>query len=305
MVPPPELLIPDTKLPFAVLHGADANLTLSADRVTVGGETYSDLQAHLLANDGKLILNPLRLTAPQGAIVGGLSLDAGIEPPAVSITLRSPSLSAARLAALLGYAGGATGTVQVDARLSGTGDTPRALAGSLTGHLGLTMVDGSVTETVLQGLLANALDTAGVPAGEGSSAVRCFAGRAEFMAGKGTLQALALDTSRLSVDGDGSFDLGTETAALHLRPIVRVGGTGVAAPVSVSGPFSALKAGLDPVLGGRVGLTIGGPPPNDDGCIAQLSLARGGMPGPMPSVEAPEPAKKKKKPVDLLRGLFH
>jgi AsmA protein len=304
--PTPQRLIPDTKLPFAALHGADANLTLSADRVKLDGETYSDLQAHLLANDGKLILNPLRLTSPQGAIIGAFTLDEGVDPPSVAVTLRSPSLSASRVAALLGETGGATGTVQVDAQLNGTGDTPRALAASLTGHLGVTMVNGTITDTMVQALFANALGTAGVPMGDGSSDVRCFALRADFYHGAGRVRALSLDTSRMSVDGDGVLDLGAETLALHLRPIVRIGGTGVAAPVSVSGAFSELKPALDPMPNGRVGITIGGPRPNDDSCVAQLALARGGMPGPMPSLAGPEPGtRKKKKPIDLLQGLFH
>ena len=74
--PPPALIIPDTKLPFAVLHDADGDLTLSAEKLTAGGETYRDLQAHLFAQSGKVILNPFRLTAPQGIMIGGLSLDA-------------------------------------------------------------------------------------------------------------------------------------------------------------------------------------------------------------------------------------
>jgi AsmA protein len=303
--PPPELIIPDTKLPFAALHGADANLTLSADRVKLDGENYSDLEAHVLANDGKLIVNPLRLTSPQGAIIGAFTLDEGVDPPAVALTLRSPSLSAARVAALLGEEGGATGALQVDAQLSGTGDTPRALATSLTGHLGVTMVDGTITDTMVSALFANALNTAGVPMGGGSSDVRCLAVRSDFYHGAGRVRALALDTSRLSVDGDGVLDLGAETLTLHLRPIVRIGGTGVAAPVEVTGPFSALKPALEPMTNGRVGITIGGPQPSDEGCVAQLALARGGMPGPMPSLAAPVPGVKRKKPIDLLQGLFH
>lgn len=303
--PPPELIIPDTKLPFAALHGADANLTLSADRVKLDGENYSDLEAHVLANDGKLIVNPLRLTSPQGAIVGAFTLDEGVDPPAVAVTLRSPSLSAARVAALLGEEGGATGALQVDAQLSGTGDTPRALAASLTGHLGVTMVNGTITDTMISALFADALNTAGVPMGGGSSDVRCLAVRSDFYHGAGRVRALSLDTSRLSVDGDGVFDLGAETLTMHLRPIVRIGGTGVAAPVEVTGPFSALKPTLEPMTNGRVGIAIGSPQPSDEGCVAQLALARGGMPGPMPSLAAPVPGVKRKKPIDLLQGLFH
>ena len=130
------------------------------------------------------------------------------------------------MAALLGYAGGATGTMQVDAQLNGTGDTPNALASSVSGHLGLTMVNGTVTDFMLQGLLGGALNAAGVPAMGGSADVRCFALLTDFRNGQGSVQALALDTSRLSMDGDGSVDMGAETLSLHLRPDRAVGRRG-------------------------------------------------------------------------------
>jgi AsmA protein len=303
---PPPRLFSDTKLPFASVQKANADLTLGAGKLTIGQETYRDLQAHLLANDGKVILNPLRVSAPQGILIGGLSLDAAGTPPPVSVTLRSPSMSAAGLAALLGYAGGATGTVQVDAQLNGEGDTPHDLAASLSGHLGLTMVNGTVTDSLLQNAFGGALSAAGVPPLGGSADVRCFAMRSDFSHGHGNVQSLELDTSRVSVDGDGSIDLGDETLSLHLRPTVLVGGAGVAAPVSLRGNFYNLKAALEPAMGGgRYGLTIGGAAPNDDACIGKLAEARGGMPGPMPAVQAAPSDSKHKKPVDLLRGLFH
>jgi AsmA protein len=298
-------VIPDTPLPFGMLHDADADLSLSAERLTAGGDTYRDLQAHLLAHSGKLILNPFRVTAPQGVMIGALTLDASIDPVPVALTLRAPSMSASKLASLLGYPGGASGQVQVDAQLSGTGDTPHALAASATGHVGLTMVNGQFTDALFQNALGAALNTAGVPPISGSTDVRCLALRAQLSHGEGNVDALALDTSRLSLTGSGSFDLGAETVALHLKPTVRVGGTGVAAPVSLTGGFTSLKAAADPVMGGRFGLTIGGPGPDDSACIAALSTARGGMPGPMPTPVPVQSSGPKKKPIDLLRGLFH
>jgi AsmA protein len=306
--PAPVLIIPDTKLPFGLLHDADADLTLSADRLTAGAETYRDLQAHLFAQGGKMILNPFRVVAPQGIMIGGLTLDASIDPPPVSLSLRAPSMSAGKLATALGYPGGASGQLQVDAKLSGTGDNPRALAASATGHLGLTMVNGQFTDALFQNAIGAALSTAGVPPITGSTDVRCLALRAQIENGQGRMEALALDTSRLSMTGTGEFDLGAETVALHLKPTLRIGGAGVAAPVSLTGSFGDLKAAADPAMeGGRFGLTIGGPAPDDGACVSQLSEARGGMSGPMPTptTAASQPSGPRKKPIDLLRGLFH
>ena len=58
----------------------------------------------------------------------------------MAVTLRSPSISAAAAAGLLGHPGEASGVMQVDAQLSGTGQTLPALEASLNGHLGVAMV---------------------------------------------------------------------------------------------------------------------------------------------------------------------
>ena len=239
-------------------------------------------------------------------MIGALTLDAGIDPSPVALTLRAPSMSASRVASLLGFAGGASGQMQVDAQVSGVGDSAHALAASANGHVGLAMVNGQFTEALFQNPVGTALTTAGVPPIEGSADVRCLALRARIRQGQGSVEALAVDTSRLSLTGTGSFDLDAETVDLHLKPVLRVGGTGVASPVSLSGGFGSLKAAADPGMpGGRFGLTIGGPAPDDAACVSQLSQARGGMPGPLPSVAVAAPSGPRKKPIDLLRGLFH
>jgi len=304
---PPARLIPDTPIDLTTLHGADADLTLSAAALTVNGQSWHDLDAHLLANDGKLILNPVRVRTPDGVLIGALSIDAAASPPPVAITLRSPSLSAGGIASLLGVPGALSGNFQVDMALNATGDSPRAMAATLGGHLGLSMVDGQVTDALWQNALGDTLGQAGIPLTGGGASVRCLALRLDFAHGQGRVAALAFDTSRLELEGEGGLNLGDESLNLHLRPTLAVGGTGVAAPVSLTGMFLAPKAAFDPVLGGRVGLQIGGAAPDDSKCVAALPVARGGLPGPLPSavpVASAAPGKKKK-PKDLLQGLFH
>ncbi len=295
-------------LPLARLRNTDANLTLSIGDLTYGGQKLSDLQAHLQLTDGKLALNPFRAQTAEGAIIGGASLDASSDDPPIAVTLRSPSISADAVAGLAGYPGGAHGTMQVDAQLSGVGQTVQAIKSSLDGHLGLAMVNGSVEDSLVQGLLGAALDTAGVPSfGGGTSQVRCLALRMNFTNGAGTVTALAADTSKLSLDGTGEVDLRAQTADLHLRPRIRLGPTEVAAPVWLHGPFGDMKGTLDPVLGGgRVGMSIGGAPAGPSACAAKLALARGGLGGPLPAAApAADAGFSIRKPKDLLKGLFH
>jgi AsmA protein len=299
------LLISDQNLPFAALQGADGDLSISADRMVFAGETYHDVQMKMVAAGGRVVVNPIRMSAPQGILIGGLTIDASAAPAQVALTLRSPGLSAAKIAGAMGYQDGATGAVQLDAELNATGASPHALAASLDGHLGISLVGGSISDSLLQALLGPALSQAGVQDLAGDVPVRCFASRTDFTQGTGNVRALALDTPQITLDGTGTIDLADETVALHIRPVVRVGGTGVAAPISLSGHFGELKAQLDPVLGGRVGISIGGAAPGGGTCASLLATARGGMPGPLPVAGKTPGDSKVKKPVDLLRGLFH
>ena len=311
-VPPPSPAVLPTSvaasagtLPLAQMRRTDADLSLTIGDLTAGGQRVQDLQAHLRLQDGKLALNPFRAISPEGAIIGGASLDATSDDPPIAITLRSPSIAADAVAGLLGFPRGAHGTMQVDAQLSGTGQTLPALTATLSGHVGLAMVNGQIEDAMVQGLVGEVLNTAGVPTfGGGTSQVRCFAGRVDFDAGIGTIRVLSADTSRLVLEADGTLDLKAQSAALHLRPRVRLGPTAVAAPVSLAGPFGQMKATLDPVLsGGRVGVTIGGPVTS--ACAAKLAIARGGLGGPLPAMAPPDQGLTIRKPKDLLQGLFH
>jgi AsmA protein len=295
-------------LPLVFLRDNDADVSFSVGDLAVGGQHYQDLAAHLQLQDGKLTLNPFRAQAPEGALIGGVSIDATTDMSPVAVTLRSPSISAASVAGLLGHPGDATGVMQVDAQLSGIGQTLPALEASLNGHLGLAMVNGTFSDSLVQALIGDALQASGVPSlGGGTSQVNCLALRINFNGGQGAIQTLAADTSRVSLSGDGMLDLAAGTASLHLRPRIHLGPTEVSAPVSVQGPFGAMKASLDPVMGnGRVGIEIGGG--GGSGCIDRLASVRNGLGGPVPqAAPANDPRLniKIKKPRDLLQGLFH
>jgi uncharacterized protein involved in outer membrane biogenesis len=307
--PPPAAGAAPLTLPLAFLRTHDATLTLTIGDLLAWGQHYRDLAAHLELVDGRLALNPFRAQAPEGAIIGGASIDSTSDQPPVAVTLRSPSIAARAIASLLGYPEGATGTMQVDAELSGIGPTVATFESGLNGRLGLAMVNGEIANAMIGGLIGDALQTAGVPSlGDGMSQVRCLAVRTDFVNGVGTIKALAADTSRLSLSGDGTINLNGGTLDVHLRPQVKLGSTDISSPVSVSGPFGALKATLDPAFGnGRVGIQIGGPPAGS-GCVEKLAVARNGLGGPMPAASPASdsgPTLKIKKPKDLLQGLFH
>jgi AsmA protein len=307
--PPPPRLISDRPLNFTPLRNADADLTLTAGAVTAGGQAFRDVSFHLTLADGKAALNPFRFSVNGGVLVGGVSIDASADQPPVAVSLRASGFPAGLLASLAGVPGGATGSLQLDVQLSGAGQTPQALAATLDGHAGLSMVNGQLDGALFQPLLSDTLGAASMPAPDvGLTAVRCLAVRAELSHGVAAMQALSADTARVSLDGSGEINLATETFGLHLVPDLHAGPLAASAAVSLTGPFSAPKTALDRAADGRVGFSIGGDPAQQasSACDAKLSIARGGAPGPMPAQTAQaSQGFNIKKPKDLLKGLFH
>ena len=301
--PPDPRLIPDRPLPFAALRLADADLRLAVNEAVWRGTVYRGAEARLRIEDGALRLDPLRMQTPGGAIQAQLTANAASVPPTAALTLQAPGLAAAPVLAALGAPEGTAGTIDLDVVLRGAGATTRAFAATLDGHVGAAMVEGELDNRWLASLFGEALRGASVPIDLGGrSRVRCFASRTDMAAGHATVRALTLDTSRLQLDGEGTVDLTTEAIDLRLRPVLRVGGAGVAAPLKVSGTLRAPRTALEsPGQAGRMSIVIGGGPPAADPCGPALLLARDGRSGPAPA-DAPPP--RAPKPADLLRSLI-
>lgn len=298
-LPQPVRLIPDSKLPLAVLRSADADLQLNATTLRLSGVELHAVQAHAVMQDGTLRLDPVTTTI--GAATARATVELAARPAALHVTIDAPALPFGPISALAGGAATAPGTLDVRADLTGTGDTLRAVAATLTGHAGLALVDAQLDNAVLERLAAGPLRAANLSLEGGGTTVRCAALRADSVAGHVDLRALTLDTSKFALDGSGSLNLADETLDLHLRPELRLGG-GLSVPVRVRGTFVAPKVALDPgaIASGRVGIVLGGAPPPDT-CGPALALARDGNPG---AAAAPPAPTKPIKPADLLRGLL-
>jgi AsmA protein len=263
-----------------------------------------------------------------------------VEPAAETLKLNAPALALGPFLHSFNLPGVAQGTVQAQLNASAKGDTLPAILGSVTGRLGLASVNGVVDGAVIGKLFGDALQSVGLPASLASApgpvALRCAALRLDANNGSGTVKALAIDSSRLLMQGGGTLNFADETLALVLKPRLRVGGTNVTVPVQVGGTFlapsysvapqSAVAAAaqtavglgsspLQQVLGGntllgKVAGALTGNNSEADICPAALSLARMGQPGPAPapasSTAAPSGTSQPRQtgPRSLLNGLL-
>jgi AsmA protein len=312
--PAPSRLIPDTRLKLDGLTRANVDLGFTIGELRAGGAVHGDVAGRLHVQDGRLALDPFTGRMQGGGFDMKLGLDAeGAAPPA-SLTLRAPALALQPLVAALNLPGEATGTVEVDAALSGVGASPHALAAGLDGHLVLVMTDGELDNQLLAAVLGGVLRAARLPQelGAGRTKLRCLAVRLDAAHGVASLSTLFVDTGRLQLQGGGTLNLGEESLALRLRPLLHVG-PGVVLPVRVDGSFQRPKVTSDAAatvagLAGKDGAPAQAPgtaASDNESCAAATAAARGlrpvpaaaGAPAPAP---APPPGKPPR-PVDVLR----
>jgi uncharacterized protein involved in outer membrane biogenesis len=247
-------LIGDTRLPFERLRAADANVKVRLADVRFAGTDLSGVEASLSAKDGLLLLDAAaRSDQPMSM---QLVVDATKAPPAMHLTMRAPGFPLRLMLAALDLPQVATGTAEVQADLTGTGDTPKQIAGSLIGAAGFAVESGQLDSRMVNAWLAE-LKPLHIGGGDMTD-LRCLAVRADATAGVVAVQPLALNTAALILEGSGDVDLGHETLALRLRPRTKIGGTGIALPLRVSGPLRSPSARVDIAAGGGGGGALAG-----------------------------------------------
>ena len=272
-----------------------------------------------MLHDGQLRVDPFSADLPEGHLDASLTADARQAAPPVALRLHAPGLAMQSLFAALRMPGYATGKLEVYADLHGAGTTPHAIASGLDGSLGLAMANGTVDNRLLGSALGsimkevNLLDLVGRG---GTSQIECFAARVDASHGVGTLRALLLRSQLLTMDGDGSMNLGAETLDLHVRPQGRVGGTGLVVPLHVAGPFRSPSAAPDPTAavaanaGTVAGALLGHTHPSrrtgrrdgrteiagDADCGVALAVARGQPAGAASTGQAAPPAQSGQPP---------
>jgi uncharacterized protein involved in outer membrane biogenesis len=278
----PGPLIPDAKLPLGLIRAADADLAFDLDQIRLGGTDFAKVNAGLVVKDGVLRLDPLTVADPDKKLSAALTIDTTETPAAVHLTVDSPGFPLGPVLAALGAPAVATGKIEAHADLTGTGDSPRALAATLDGRAGVAIEGGQLDAKTINAWLEQ-LRPLRIEGGDVTD-LRCLAMRADAKSGVVTVDPFALNTAALIVEGSGDVDLGHETLALKLRPRAKIGGTGIALPLRVSGTMRSPSAKVDISAGGIggkgfAGLLLGGKDimgaaGGGDPCTGALARAR-------------------------------
>ena len=251
-----EFVFPETPLPVDALAAVDGDVTLSASVLRLGDRLeLADVEVRLALKSGRLVADPLSAKLSGGAVTGTLRLDGRQTPPAFALQIDASDVDYGRLLADMEIADGVAGTLQATVDVQGAGASPRAIAAGLNGRIDVIGGEGRIDNKLLGAADTGVLDMFSSWGGtEEDLQLNCVLVRLPVQDGVATSEAILLDTSTVTVGGEGSVDLRAETLDFRVTPQAKQTSLlSLAVPFRIAGSLREPEVGPDP-LGTAVGV---------------------------------------------------
>jgi uncharacterized protein involved in outer membrane biogenesis len=233
-------IFPYETLPYDALNKAGADVRFRAEKIMLPGLALNDLDFHLVIQNGRLTLKPLK------AFIGGGALDAHFDlkpygkTAVIAHAIKITNLDLGRMLKELDMKDLIEGTLNMEADLKGRGNSIADLMAGLNGKTVLVMDKGRINNKyidMLGGDLSSGLFRMLNPLKQKTnySEYNCFVSGFGIKKGIADVTALVFDTRTMSVVGNGRVNLRTEELDLGLKPAPKKGmDTGVLGKVSLS-----------------------------------------------------------------------
>jgi len=243
-------VLPDTPLPIASLPPINGSLDLRLALLVIDQIQARDVHLAVKLQGGRLDIEPLQATLPQGTASLRLSVDSNPAQPPVHVAVLAPAIQAAPLFRAAGLPP-LSGALGIDIDLRGQGTSVASILGTSTGHVSLGMEQGTLDLSLLRRLGGDVLRAANLSFSQnGTTVVHCLAIRFDHANGVASARALDLNTDILTVAGSGSVNLANETLSLRVTPTAKTAalgiGPGIAVPLRIGGTMAAPRASPDP-----------------------------------------------------------
>ncbi|WP_295194713.1 AsmA family protein [uncultured Brevundimonas sp.] len=241
-------LLPDAKLQTERLQTMDGTLSYRAGSVKANAFDVRQVNLGADLKDGILKLDPISFDFNRGALNGTARIDATKDTPYSTVDLR---LAGYPLESIIPARNGSvplSGRALGRAKLEGPGASIHDFAGASKGSLSLVLPNGKMRAAFAELLGINA--SAGLlkllSGDQSESQIRCAVADFNVSGGTATARTFVIDTDVVLAQGKGSINLGAETMNLRIEGeskmprLLRLW-----APITVSGPLTAPKVGVD------------------------------------------------------------
>ncbi|MGA4637344.1 AsmA family protein [Pseudomonas solani] len=239
----------------------DADVRFTGKRIVHSDKLpFNDLDTHVVLNDGKLSLEPLRFGMAGGSLDSTIRLDGSSVPLQGSARLSARHFKLKQLFPTFEPMRTSFGELNGDADLAGTGNSVAALLGSANGNLKLLINDGAVSRGLMEiaGLnVGNYL--VGKLFGDDEVKINCAAADLKLTKGLVTPRVFIFDTENALIQIDGSANLASERLDMTVTPEskgVRI--FSLRSPLYVRGTFKKPDAGVKavPLIARGAGMVV-------------------------------------------------
>lgn len=254
-------VLPDVAFRTDRWRDMDADVTFFGQRILHSGRLpLSDLNTHVVMDDGRLTVDPLRFGIAGGTIAGSIRLDGARTPMSGRLRVSAQALQLKRLFPDMHapQAQGMLGQLRGNAILSGQGNSVAALLGDASGDVHALVNDGVVSRGLME--------LAGLNVGNylmaklfGDDDVKINCAAADLGMNKGIMKtrALVFDTENALVNVNGTANFRNETLNLTVSPEskgFRI--FSLRSPLYVRGTFAKPDTGVEvgPLLARGAGL---------------------------------------------------
>jgi len=242
-------IFPDVPLNVDKLKVMDMDVTLVAKEVR--SEAYlavTSLDAHVKINDGKAVVDPVKLGVAQGALTGKLTLDSNTKPATVAANVGLAKLDLKTFFKSSQYFDTTGGKIDGRIDLTGNGRSLADVMGTADGEVRLTMNGGEISWLLVelagldlgQALILYITEDNKIP-------VRCTAGRILFSKGEATFAPFIMDTTDSVLYFRGTADMKQQTMKIQVEADAKdFSLLDIDAPVQAEGKIRDPKISIGP-----------------------------------------------------------
>jgi hypothetical protein len=215
-------------VPLDGLYLADVTLAFSARQFLTPRLVLDDLTAHLVLQEGHLVVQPLQARMGGGSLHGSVTVQPRGETPQVALALKMHQVDVGRIARELHASEKLTGQLDATIDVQGKGKSVATVMAGLKGTTALVMGKGQLANEYIELLgadLATSLFRLVNPFAKEQpvTEINCLVSRFAMQDGLAQSTALVLDTRHMSVVGEGQVNLKTEGLDIALRPSPKEG----------------------------------------------------------------------------------
>jgi len=198
----------------------DADVSLDAARIVHASKLpLSDLSAHVVLQDGKLTLDPLRFGMAGGTMSATARLDGSGTPLTGRVDMRARRLQHKQLFPSAESMQKTLGELNGDLAISGAGNSVAALLGTATGDVKMLVNDGVISRSLMELAGLNVANyVVSKLFGDDEVQINCGAADLELKRGVMTPRVFVFDTENALISISGTANFKDETVDLDISP---------------------------------------------------------------------------------------